>query len=126
MIDPITAMLATGAGVNFVKGIADDAAQAADDISQAASTADTSFEDAFSSTGKTALKKLLAAHPELAAQLGDGPYTLAQDADGSLTISSQTSGISMALDASTPAGKQAQTLLKLSSISSGASSLTTA
>lgn len=119
MIDPLSATLALGAGSRLVDGVSNVLNGAASLVvgqpldpmniskSQAAglvSKAD--FQANFADEWEMLMKKALAHYPQLKAQLGEGPYTMAQNEDGTLTISSKTTGKSAAIDPHTGPGRQ--------------------
>jgi len=127
MIDPISATMASNAGASLLSHLEDGAAaasvkianlgaNAASKIGGAAKAAGASFDDLLTSATapvETPVDKLLAAHPELKAQLGNGPYSLTQNDDGSLQVASATSGQSVTLAEMSPVGIEAKVLMKL-------------
>ena len=121
MLDPITASLAIGAGANIAGGLTTAATNAVQNVSNAISAsaakatfASGSFQTAYANLAAKVFQKLFASHPELKDQLtqqvGAGPYTLTQNTDGTLQISSQTTGNSMTLNNTTAVGQQATSL----------------
>lgn len=119
MIDPLSATLAIGAGSRLVDGVSNvlngaaslvagqltDAAtmtraQAAGLVSKA------DFRANFADELGELMRKALANYPQLKAQLGEGPYTIVKGPDGTLTMASQTTGKSVAIDPQTPSGRQ--------------------
>jgi len=113
MIDPISASIAAGAGARLIDRVGSAVLNATDGVASLLSAGKATaagFDDTLADATRAAFQKLFAAHPELKAQLGDGPYTLTQNDNGSLTLSSSSSGKSILLDRSTALGQKATLL----------------
>lgn len=106
MIDPITAAVATRAGSRVVGSLATTAANVLENISSAVPLGQPSFASSTQKVAQTALRKLFALHPEVKAQLGEGPYNLIKNADGTLTLSSSKTGNNISFDKTTLLGQQ--------------------
>lgn len=107
MLDPITATLAAGAGSRLVDTVANTAAALTDKLAAPLKVDKTaSFEQTVRQGGMDRLRKLFAAFPGLKAQLGEGPYWVLTNKDGTVQLSSQTTGNKVTIDGSTKAGAE--------------------
>lgn len=131
MIDPLSAVLATRSGVGLVGRLMGAELSASAPKSSPSSLKAEEITDSFELTGtdvaedrkafsfeslltqarKKAIERLFDAHPELKTKLGEGPYSVSTAADGSLTLSSSSTGRSISLNPDTALGQQAKALL---------------
>ena len=135
MIDPITSMLAVGAGANLLERLTGStpaktpdqiastqqtsALDPSSDIDETLSTSASqpSFDDVLTSAStQKVLEKLFADHPELRAKLGSGPYALTTTTDGTLILSSRATGQRLSIDPNSPIGKETTALMQVSKI----------
>ena len=124
MIDPITAAMAVGAGSSAIQALSTTASNAASSVSAiGGSVSGTSFSDVQKKMAKLAFEKMFSAHPELASELGAGPYTLSANTDGTLNLASQTTGNTITLDSTTKLGTQCQSLAATIGMKNGANSM---
>ena len=110
MVDPITAVMAAGIGVNAVQNLAQTATNTVSAINASGATNSASFQDVQKKMAKMAFKELFKQHPEIQEQVGAGPYTLTSNADNTMTLTSQATGNSMLLDGTTKLGVQSMSL----------------
>jgi|GEM_PF-2348432 hypothetical protein len=124
MIDPITAAVAVGAGAGAVQTISSTATNAASSVSAiSGSVTGASFGEVQKKMAKIAFEKLFSAHPELASELGSGPYTLSANADGTLNLASQTTSNSITLDSTTRLGTQCMSVASSIGMKNGVNSM---
>ena len=113
MLDPITATMAAGAGSRLVDTVTNVAQALTKKIAGPASLSaseEVAPFDAFDQTarvqGKDLLKRLFAAFPGLKTQLGEGPYWISTNKEGTVQISSQKTGNKITVDGSTKIGAE--------------------
>lgn len=107
MLDPITATMAAGAGTRLVDAVATTATELTKKIAAPLATDKTqSFEGVLRKQHTDMIKKLFAAFPGLKAQLGEGPYWVITNKDGTVQLSSQTTGNKVTIDGSNKAGAE--------------------
>jgi len=107
MIETIAATMAASAGTRLIDSVATATSKLVEKVTEPLSSNETaSFDGVMRKQKINMMKKLFAAFPGLRAQLGEGPYWVIANKDGTVQLSSQTTGNKVTIDGSTRVGAE--------------------